>query len=251
MENKIDIPIFDLNQAKKILAVQPHYDDNDIAAGGTLYTLAENGAQITYLTVTDDRAGIIDLDLSKEKALQELLSNQSRAAEIIGVEEQIRLGFPDAHSYDYFHLRDQIINLIRSEQPDLIMTVDPWMPYEAHNDHILTGKAVAEAAILYQLPVLGTFDESKMMLHYELQAVAFYNTAYPNLVFDIKNALPHKQNALRSYTAQFEEKGLDQLISQTTLLATLVAEDEAFEFGESFKVMAPWMLHCFPLAMHC
>jgi len=249
VENKLDIPAFDLSQAKKVLAVQPHFDDNDIAAGGTLYTLAQNGAEIIYLTVTDDLTGVIDPDLSKEKAIRGLKANQSHAAEIIGVQEQIRLDFPDARSYDYFNLRDQIINLIRCVQPDIIMTVDPWMPYEAHNDHLLTGKAVAEAAILYQLPALGTFDGTKMM-QYELQAVAFYNTSYPNLVFDITDSLCHKQNALRSYTAQFDDEGLEQLLSQITLLGSYLAKDEAFEFGESFKVMAPWMLHCFPLAMH-
>ena len=249
MENKLDMPTFDLDQAKKILAVQPHYDDNDIAAGGTLYTLAQNGAEIVYLTVTDDLAGIIDPDLSREIAIQVLLDNQSRASEIIGVQEQIRLGFPDAQSYDYFHLRDQLINAIRCVQPDLIMTVDPWMPYEAHHDHIMTGKAVSEAAILYQLPALEPFDEMKMK-GYELQAVAFYNTAYPNQVYDITHVLGHKQDALQSYTAQFDDDGLEQLVSQTTLLASFLAKDESFAFGESFKVISPWMLHCFPLAMH-
>jgi LmbE family N-acetylglucosaminyl deacetylase len=48
------IPTPDIFQAKKILCVQPHYDDNDIGAGGTLAKLHEAGAEIIYLTVTDD-----------------------------------------------------------------------------------------------------------------------------------------------------------------------------------------------------
>ena len=53
------IQIPDIFSAKRVLAIQPHYDDNDISAGGTLARLAESGAELIYLTVTDDLAGII------------------------------------------------------------------------------------------------------------------------------------------------------------------------------------------------
>ncbi|MEA3326695.1 MAG: PIG-L family deacetylase, partial [Chloroflexota bacterium] len=150
-----ELSVPDLNQAKRILAVQPHYDDNDIAAGGTLHTLVLNGAELIYLTVTDDLAGVNTPDLSREQAVQRLHENQNRAAALIGVQHQIRLGFPDAGSYDYFLLREKIIDQIRCIKPDFLFTVDPWTPYETHNDHVQTGKAAAEAAILYHLPSLG------------------------------------------------------------------------------------------------
>ena len=73
MRDILELPALDLHFAKKILAVQPHYDDNDISAGGTLYTLAKNGAEITYLTVTDDLAGIRDQQLTGKKAIQTLI----------------------------------------------------------------------------------------------------------------------------------------------------------------------------------
>jgi LmbE family N-acetylglucosaminyl deacetylase len=40
-DNPFGIP--DLSTAKRVLAVQPHYDDNDLAAGGTLAALAAEG----------------------------------------------------------------------------------------------------------------------------------------------------------------------------------------------------------------
>ena len=51
-------PIPDLAGAQRILCVQPHYDDNDIAAGGTVAALAEAGVEVFYLTVTDDLVGV-------------------------------------------------------------------------------------------------------------------------------------------------------------------------------------------------
>ena len=96
----------DVTKAKKILAVQPHYDDNDIGAGGTLHLLAQRGAKLVYLTVTDDLAGVIpqqdNRPLTKPEAIALLRKNQEQAAKQIGVQKQIRLDFPDSGDYDYF-----------------------------------------------------------------------------------------------------------------------------------------------------
>jgi len=250
MKDRIpEIAVPDLNQAKRILAVQPHYDDNDIAAGGTLHNLTLNGAKLYYLTVTDDLAGVAIPDLSPEQAVQRLLDNQNQAGALIGVEKQIRFGLPDAGRYDYFLLREKIITQIRSLKPDFLFTVDPWTPYEIHNDHIQTGRAAAEAAILYQLSSLGDY-KSEEMKDYELKGVVFYNTAYPNLTVDISEVISLKQEVLRSYTAQFSSDDLEKLISQTTLLAAYVAQEETFTYGESLKIVAPWMLHGLPITMY-
>jgi N,N'-diacetylchitobiose non-reducing end deacetylase len=248
MITEVQLP--NVTEAKKILAIQPHYDDNDIGAGGTLHLLAKRGTALVYLTVTDDLAGFIPqkagITTPKADALALLQENQERAAKDIGVQEQIRLGFPDAGDYDYFLLREKIIHFIRQIKPDFIFTVDPWSPYEAHHDHVITGKACAEAAILYDLPMLGAYDPEEME-GYELLGVVFYNTAYPNLVFDISKGIETKQQALRAYTAQFSRKGMDRLIQQTTFLASYVAGTEDFQYGEALKVLAPWMLHGVPL----
>jgi len=248
MDRLPELTVPDISQAKCILAIQPHYDDNDIAAGGTLHTLALKGAQLIYLTVTDDLAGVSTPELSREQSIKKLQDDQNQAGALIGVQKQIRLGFPDAGKYDYFLLREKIITQIRSLKPDFLFTVDPWTPYETHNDHIQTGKAAAEAAILYQLPSIGDFKVIDMK-DYELKGVVFYNTAYPNLTFDITEVLSVKQEALRSYTAQFTSDGLERLILHTTLLAANIAQDEPFAFGESLKVVTPWMLHGVPFTM--
>ena len=238
--------VAELMQAKRILAVQPHYDDNDIAVGGTLHTLANTGAEIIYLTVTDDRTGIINTDWGIAEADRRLQEDQLKAGLSIGIRKQIRLGFPDAGSYDYFSLRKMIIQNILVTKPDFIFCVDPWSPYEAHTDHILTGKATAEAAILYSLPKI-LLAENADLGDYQLQGVVFYNTAYPNLVFDITEAMQSKQDALRAYRAQFNQQDLEDLVIKTTYLSTYTARQQVFKFGEALKIIEPWMLHGVPL----
>ena len=105
--------------------IQPHYDDNDIAAAGTLALLQQNGAELLYLTATDDLMGVVDHSLSDEEATQALKRDQLAAGKIVGVKEQFWLGYPDAGDYDYFALRLDFLKYIRMIQPDFVVTVDP------------------------------------------------------------------------------------------------------------------------------
>ena len=54
------LPTPDIRAARRILCIQPHYDDNDIGAGGTLALLQQGGAELFYLTVTNDLMGVVD-----------------------------------------------------------------------------------------------------------------------------------------------------------------------------------------------
>ena len=61
------LPVPDIFTAKKVLCIQPHYDDNDIGAGGTYARLVRDGAELIYLTVTDDLMGVVDVTLPADK----------------------------------------------------------------------------------------------------------------------------------------------------------------------------------------
>ena len=152
------IPIPEVMQAKKVLCVQPHYDDNDIAAGGTLAALHEAGAELIYLTVTDDLMGVLDASLSPEAAAAQLKREQEAAGKVVGVSQHYWLGHPDAGKYDYFDLRREVIKHIRMVGPDFLFAPAPWLMYEAHRDHVQTCLAAAEAAILYALPKIPGSD---------------------------------------------------------------------------------------------
>ena len=133
------LPKPDLISARRILAIQPHYDDNDISAGGALAALSEAGAEINYLTVTDDLMGVIDDKLSSQEATLQLRSEQADAGAVIGVKGHYWLGHPDAGPFDHFEVRRGIIQHIRMLRPGFILNVDPWTPYEAYSAHIHTG----------------------------------------------------------------------------------------------------------------
>jgi LmbE family N-acetylglucosaminyl deacetylase len=245
----IPTPAPDITKAKRILAVQPHYDDNDIAAGGTLAALAAGGAEVFYLTVTDDLVGFIDQTMPEADMAKQLRAEQHRAGEAIGVKDWFWLGYPDAGRFDHFDLRRDIIGVIRQVRPDFVFTCDPWTPYEAHYDHVRTGFATAEATALYSFDRLAP-DSDAPYEPFELMGVVFYASAFPNTVFDISATIEQKNRALHAYLGQFEPEDLDRLADVLTAAAAQVAQDEPFQYGEPLKVLATYQLHVHPTAIH-
>ena len=238
----IEIP--EILGAKRVLAVQPHYDDNDISAGGTLAALVESGAELYYLTMSDDLVGVIDETWSAEESTRRLREDQARAGEIIGVQKQFWLGYPDAGEYNYFDVRRDIIKHMRIVRPDILVTMDPWMLYEAHRDHVLAARAAAEAAILYDFVRLKTDPEvDEQYEPHPLKAVVFHATSYPNTIFDVTPTIEKKNQAIRCYKAQFHESDFDGLVARTKMYTQYLAREKDFEYGEALKVMPPGLLH--------
>jgi LmbE family N-acetylglucosaminyl deacetylase len=239
------IPIPDLLAAQRLLCVQPHYDDNDIGAGGTIARLALAGAEVHYLTVTDDIVGVLDRELSDAAARSQVASEQLRAGMELGVRAQHRLDFPDAGEWSAFALRREVVRHLRLLRPDFVLTVDPWLPYEAHQDHVRTGRAVAEACLLFGLPRFSSGDTAldANFEPFRLRGVAFYFSAGANTVVDIGATRARKHRALDAYTAQFTPEGLDALHSALEHKEREWAAGRGFEYGEAFKLLAPGHLH--------
>jgi len=240
------LPTPDIFDAKRILCVQPHYDDNDIGAAGVLTQLAKNGAEIIYLTVTNDLMGVVDASLSDELAAQALKRDQSAAAKIVGVKEQYWLGYPDAGEYGYFDVRRDLLKYIRMLKPDFVFTCDPWLTYEGHRDHIQTGLATAEAVMFAGLTKIASSDPEVDSAYegHSINGIAFYFTREPNVIVDITSTWEDKVKVLRCYEAQFDEDGMEQLVFGLDMKSQQIAQGQDFSRGEPLKVLHPSSIHC-------
>jgi len=240
------LPTPDVFAARRVLCIQPHYDDNDIAAAGTLTRLRQNGAELFYVTVTDDLMGVVDSTLSAEDAAQTLKRDQLAAANIVGVQAQFWLGYPDAGEYNYFAVRRDLLKAIRAIQPDWVFTVDPWLTYEGHRDHIQTGLAATEAVMFAGLTKIASSDPAVDAAYrgHTIHGVAFYHTREPNVISDISAVWETKVAAVRCYAAQFEAADMEQLVAALDAKSRQVAADQIFERGEPLKVLHPNALHC-------
>jgi LmbE family N-acetylglucosaminyl deacetylase len=240
------LPIPDLFSARRILCIQPHYDDNDIAAAGLLTQLARMGAELFYLTATDDLMGVVDVSLSDEDAANALKRDQFAAGKIVGVKEQYWLGYPDAGEYDYFDLRRGFLKYVRLVKPDFVFAPDAWLTYEGHRDHIQAGLAAAEAVMFAGLTKIASSDPAVDAAYepHSIDGVALYYTREPNIVADITPTWDEKIAAVGCYEAQFDLQGMDQLITALDMKSQQVAKGQAFGRGEPLKVLHPSALHC-------
>lgn len=240
------IPTPDVFSARRILCIQPHYDDNDIAAAGTLARLAQGGAEIHYLTVTDDLKGVLDPSLSAETAAEVLKREQFAAGGIVGVAEHTWLGYPDAGPYDPLAVRGDLLKWIRLLQPDFIFAPDPWLSYEAHPDHVQTGLAAAQAILFSGLPRISSSDPEVDASYngHPILGVAFYFTREPNEIVDVASSWSAKLSAVQCYKSQFTPEGMAELVMALDMKAHQAAAATDFERGEALKILHPSALHC-------
>jgi LmbE family N-acetylglucosaminyl deacetylase len=236
-----------LHAARRVLCVQPHYDDNDLGIGGTVAALADAGAEIHYLTVTDDLVGVLDAGLSDEEATRRLRAEQHQAGAVLGVAGQHWLGLPDAGPYDYYALRNGIVRHIRALRPDVVFGVDPWLPFESHSDHLRSGRAVAEACLLHRHRRLRIDPEVDARWAaqgpHDITALALYFTCDANACFDVTATRERKAEAIGAYRTQLTDPEIAALRAGLAGIEQRWAADEPFSHGEALRVLSPGVLH--------
>jgi LmbE family N-acetylglucosaminyl deacetylase len=172
--------VFD--RIEKVMCVQPHPDDTDVAAGGTVAKLAARGVEVVYVTLTDGRLGTHDPAVRPEELAEERRREQEEAARILGVKELVWLGVRDGELQPTLELRWKLVEIIRRFKPDLVMAPDPWLTYEAHPDHRHAGILASEAALFAPLPHAAP---SEGLPPHAVRYVAYYWTRKPNVFVDV------------------------------------------------------------------
>lgn len=230
-----------IESCENVLCVQPHPDDGDISSGATIAKLASLGKKVTYLFVTDGSAGITGKSRSEAAKIRK--DEETKAAGILGVKDLIWLDHPDAGEYSISDLKSEIIDVIRNLKPDLIMTVDPFLPYEFHPDHISTGIATAQAALFYNNSIVKKTD--KNYVPHALKAMAFFFTAFPNQFICVDDQWEIKFRAISEHKSQIDPETFKLYRKYFDIKGKSYGEKVDCKYAEGFKVLIPEMFHAF------
>ena len=135
---------------ERVLVVSAHPDDPEFSAGGSIAKLAKDGAQVTYVIVTDGRQGGEDPKQKDAELVAIREKEQRAAAKILGVKNVEFLGYKDGHLTPDLKLRRDIVRMIRKYKPELVITHLPGRLLDApmggsHPDHIAVGEATFAA----------------------------------------------------------------------------------------------------------
>ncbi len=143
-----------MSDIKRVLLFTAHADDCEFFAGGTVAKLIEAGAEVTEVICTDNGRGSFELETT-ELVSQSRYKEAHEAAKIMGKKEVVFLGHPDGYLDEFpkNKLRGIFMEWVRKVKPDLVMSFDPFAPFESHPDHRHVSWAAIEAVGFAHLPL--------------------------------------------------------------------------------------------------
>ena len=197
---------------KVVLGVAAHPDDLDVGAGGTMAQYAAQGAEIHYLILTDGGKGSDDLSLTSAQLVELRHAEQQAALEIVGGKSITFLDHPDGELEITMDLKKQIVKIIRSLKPDVVITMDPTVIYSTsahiinHPDHRAAGQATLDAVFPLARDRL-TFPEllAEGYEPHKTATVLMVNFNVSNFSVDITETFDIKLRALKAHVSQFGE----------------------------------------------
>lgn len=231
-----------MNKFTRILCISPHPDDAEIMAGGYIAGRTREGSKIKLIVVSDGRKGSLTKE-NEENMVIIRKHEQEEAAKLLGIDEVEFMGFRDSEIPDPRIIRDALMPIVRDFAPDLVVTVDPNLPYEAHIDHINVGKAVMEAVLLYSHPTIGRGNVKG-----ERPVLALGATSNPNVLVNIDNFFDTKMRSIEAHKSQMDSTGY--VIEAMKKMMSLYGTVAGCKYGEPFLLLHPESMHMNPLAKY-
>lgn len=221
----------ELPQPLDVIAVGAHPDDVEIAVGGTLARLVQQGY----------RVGIVDLTNGEptpgSPGVSHRLEEAREAARILGVQERQTLTLPNRCLFDSFHARIALARIFRTWRPKMVLGIADKTPM-ASPDH-WQAMQITDAAVFYSR-LTKWDDEFSDLPPHVIHSQLWYPLGLSNLdvlptgnrfVTDITASLPIKLEAIRAYKSQFppsKERVFRWVESQNRLWG----QSAGFEAGE-------------------
>lgn len=221
-----------------VVAVGAHPDDVEIACGGTLARLAQQGY----------RVGIIDLTDGEPTPLCESpdvrLAEARQAAEILGVHHRVTMQLANRRLFDSFEARVALAKEFRKYRPKVVIGFGDKTPM-ASPDH-WQAMQITDAAVFYSrltkwdetfdhLPVHTITTQLYFRLAFEPQ---FMNPSSSHFVVDISDTLELKMKAVRCYLTQFPPAKA-HVMDRVEGAALSAGSAAGFRAGEMFVSVRP------------
>jgi LmbE family N-acetylglucosaminyl deacetylase len=191
-----------------VLVITAHPDDSEFGAGGTIARFTRQGAEVTYVIVTNGDKGSGDRSMTPERLARIRETEQRNAARTLGVERVEFLGYEDGELEDTRQLRLDVTRQIRRWRPDLIITQNPhrtWNLYASHRDHRITAGVVLDC--VYPL-ARDHMAFPELLPDYEphkVRDVLVMQWERPQLVVDIAETMDLKLKALACHESQLRD----------------------------------------------
>lgn len=229
---------------KRVLVIQAHPDDVEFSSAGTVAKWANEGADITYCSITSGDKGSDDPEMTGERlaAMREI--EQQAACDILGVRGLRFLRYKDATLVADLDLRLALTRVMRQVKPDVLLCMDPSMrwfgqEYINHPDHIAAGEA-SLGAVFPSVRDRMTFPEllAEGLEPHKVSEVYLFATRSPDMWVDITDTMEIKLRALNAHASQVRDWDPGEMVrewARETAAANPGKHGSFGEYAESFK----------------
>jgi LmbE family N-acetylglucosaminyl deacetylase len=196
---------------ERVLVIFSHPDDAEFLAAPTIAALTAAGARVDYVVTTDGAKGTDDPEMTPERLAATRVAEQRAAADVLGVQEIVHFGYPDAYLTASLDLRRDIVRQIRRFRPDLVIAQNPQRRLDggsfiAHPDHLATGEATLAAVYPAARDRLN-FPEllGEGLEPWKVAQVLITGVERPNLWVDVTATYETGLAALRCHVSQVSD----------------------------------------------
>ncbi len=197
---------------KNILVIMAHPDDPEFFCGAMIARWCALGHVVRYCLITKGQRGSENTDLSIGEIERTRIAEQQDAARLLGVTSVDFLDYMDGELVPDLKLREDIVKVIRTVRPEIIVTSDPQNLFPTtnrinHPDHRAAGQAVVDAVF----PAAGNPRVSiknnggQCLSPHQVEEIWFAYTHQPDLYVDLIEYLQKKINAIQCHTSQIRE----------------------------------------------
>lgn len=191
-----------MKRKKTVLVVVAHADDMEFTAGGTVARFVDElGYDVYEYILTDNSRG--SYRLSREELIRVSAEEAVAAGRILGLREVRLEGYADGEldRVEPYVLRGKVMAMVREVKADIVMSWDPFAPYEDHPDHRAVAMATLEAAAFASNPLF--YPEHGHGPHMVTEAYWFAKVPHNAALFvDISSVMDKKVAALLAHDCQ-------------------------------------------------
>ena len=219
-----------------VLAFGAHPDDVELAIGGTVRLLVEQGHSVGIVDMSRGELGTRGTPIIRRE-------EAAAAAAVLGARYRRCLDLGDGHILPSDEARRRVVEAIRLARPGLVLA--PWIE-DRHPDHKWTGVLVQEAAFIAGLTKWDPdvpAHRPRAVLHYPMHTLF-----EPSLVVDVTGTFEKKREACLCFKSQFHDPGSsdpETYISSQGFWDWWEARARAAgnpigaTFGEAFRLQGP------------
>lgn len=229
---------------ERALAIGAHPDDIEFGAGGTLANWAAAGTEVTLLILTDGSKGTWDRSLPPADLVAIRRREQAAAGAALGAANVIMLDHADGELEYSMALRSEVARQIRLVEPEVVLSHDPWRPYELHPDHRATGWSAVDGVVAARDHLF--FPEHDLEPHRPTWLLLWWALT-PDHWEDISTSFTRKLEALYCHESQALSSMGTQLTPNTKpafeqrmrAWAAEQGQPAGLQLAEAFKKLSP------------